>query len=178
MTRPVPGEDRLQRLLDRRDIEDALLRYYRGADRFDEALMCSAFHPDATEKHGGTAEGNALEVSRELLRVASTFSKAHIHFLGNVTCEFEGADIAHTEAYFHAVSRIDDAKGRRDYVVMGRLIDRFERRGGEWRIAHRLLVRDVDRIDPVVEVAPDTPRTVRGARDRSDPSYRRQAKGA
>ncbi|HXC38526.1 MAG TPA: hypothetical protein VN667_06230 [Burkholderiales bacterium] len=64
-----------------------------------------------------------------------------------------------------------------DEARLRRLLDRFERRGGEWRIAHRLLVRDVDRIDPVVEVAPDTTRTVRGTRDRGDPSYRQPAKG-
>jgi hypothetical protein len=171
-----PMLERLQRLLDRRDIEDALLRYYRGMDRFDEDLMLSAFHPDAIEHHGGTAEGNAWEVSRRLLRVAATFSKAHIHFLGNISIDFTGADTAQSEAYFHAVSRIEDDRGRRDYVVMGRMLDRFERRDGEWRIAERLLVRDVDRVDPVVEVAPDTPRTVRGRRDRGDPSYRQEPK--
>jgi hypothetical protein len=84
--------ERFQRLLDRQEIEDALRRYYRGADRFDEALMCSAFHRDATERHGGTAEGNAWEVSRQLLRIAATFSKAHIHFLGNISVDFVAAD--------------------------------------------------------------------------------------
>jgi len=166
---------RLQRLLDRIDIEDALVRYYRGLDRFDEELMLSAFHPDAVELHGGFAEGNAWDVSRQLLKIARPFSSSHIHFLTNFQVEFDGADTAFTEAYVLAVSRMEGERGRRDFIFMGRLVDRFERRDGNWRIAHRLLVKDVDKIDPVVEltVDPDKSRTVRGTRDRTDPSYRR-----
>ena len=161
------------RLLDRIDIEDVLHRYYRGLDRFDEDLMLSAFHPDAIELHGGTAQGNAWEVSRNLLKIARPFSTSHIHFLTNLQVDFADADTAFTEAYVLAVSRKEDGQGRRDYVFMGRLVDRLERRNGEWRIAHRLLVKDIDRIDSVV-VEPDKPGAVRGRRDRGDPSYQRE----
>lgn len=163
---------RLRRLLDRIDIEDVLVRYYRGLDRFDEELMLSAFHPDAVEHHGGTAQGNAWEVSRRLLTIARPFSTSHIHFLTNLQVDFTDADAALTEAYVLAVSRKEDEQGRRDYVFMGRLVDRLERRDGEWRIAHRLLVKDIDRIDSVT-VEPDKVGAVRGTRDRGDPSYRR-----
>ena len=166
------AEARLQRLLDRTDIEDVLVRYYRGLDRFDEELMLSAFHPDAIELHGGTAEGNAWEVSRKLLKIARSFSTSHTHFLTNFQVDFTDADTAFTEAYALAVSRRGDEQGRRDYVFMGRLVDRLERRNGEWRIAHRLLLKDVERVDPVA-VEPDKSRTVRGTRDRTDPSYGR-----
>src|SRR5258706_15970873 len=99
---------RLERLLDRQDIQDAIHRYYRGMDRFDEDLMCSAFHPDATERHGGWAEGNAWEVSHRLLETAGDFSTAHTHFVTNLTIDFTGSDSARTECYLFAVSRLDD----------------------------------------------------------------------
>lgn len=172
---PAPVDARLQRLLDRAEIEDVLKRYYRGLDRFDLELMLEAFHPGARERHGGWGEGDAAEVSRRLLETASTFSSSHIHFLSNVMVDFEGEDRASCEAYLHAVSRIEGTGGRRDFVFMGRLVDRFERRDGCWKIIDRLLVKDVDKIDPVVEITrdPDGSKTVRGRRDRQDPSYRK-----
>jgi hypothetical protein len=50
-------------------------------------------------------------------------------------------------------------------VGFGRYLDRFERRGGEWRIAFRQVLVDIARpgLDPGEFAA--------GRRDRRDPSY-------
>ena len=38
--------------LARAEIRDAMFRYCRGVDRADRALIRSAYHPDAHDKHG------------------------------------------------------------------------------------------------------------------------------
>jgi hypothetical protein len=42
----------LRDLLDRAAIREVLYRYCRAADRCDEELMRSCYHPDALDKHG------------------------------------------------------------------------------------------------------------------------------
>ena len=58
-----------------------------------------------------------------------------------------------------------------DLVLAMRTLDRFERRGGEWRIVHRRKLVDWARAlqgqDMVLERSP----LARGARDATDPSY-------
>ena len=44
------------------EIREALARYARGIDRQDVELAKSAYHPDATDEHGGPFHGNAHEV--------------------------------------------------------------------------------------------------------------------
>ena len=44
------------------EIQEALARYARGIDRQDVELAKSAYHPDATDEHGGPFHGNAHEV--------------------------------------------------------------------------------------------------------------------
>lgn len=165
---------RLRELSDRAEIEDVLRRYYRGLDRFDEELMRSAFHPGARERHGGWAEGDAGEVCRHLLEAAGDFSRSHIHLLSNVRVRFISRRVAHSEAYLLAVSRRQLDAGPADFSFYGRLLDAFERRGGEWRIIDRLVVKDFTRMDPVTKnaVDPDLSKEVVGRRDRDDPSYR------
>ncbi len=39
----------LRRIADKQDIHDVIMRFSRGIDRCDEALLRSCFHPDATD---------------------------------------------------------------------------------------------------------------------------------
>lgn len=43
---------KLQTLLDERDIREVLLRYCRGVDRCDAALIASCYHEDSLDDHG------------------------------------------------------------------------------------------------------------------------------
>ena len=50
----------IQNLLDKEAIRDCLYRYCRGIDRADEAILRSAYWPDAHDRHGayvGDVEG-------------------------------------------------------------------------------------------------------------------------
>jgi hypothetical protein len=165
---------RVGEMLDRAAIEEVLRRYYRGLDRFDEELMRSAFHRGAQERHGGWADGDAGEVCHRLLEAAGDFSRSHIHLLCNVTVRFESRTLAYSEGYLLAVSRRQLETGPADFSFYGRLLDTFAKRHGEWRITHRLLVKDFTRMDGVTGNAtdPDLSLEVVGTRDRHDPSYR------
>ncbi len=130
-----------------------LVRYCRGVDRRDPERIRSAYHPDAYDDHGayqGGLDGFLAFVERE---VWSRF-RTTMHKLGQALIEIEG-DMASAETY--AVCHHVIAEGGRDVAdsVMGiRYLDRFERRGGAWRIARRELRWEwirTDRLDVLDE---------------------------
>jgi hypothetical protein len=50
----------IREIKDRQDIYDCIMRYCRGLDRLDRAMLLSAYHPDALDDHGpycGPIEG-------------------------------------------------------------------------------------------------------------------------
>lgn len=123
---------RLDALLDRQEILDCLVRFSRGMDRFDRALVLSAFHPDATISAGDFVGGPAAmyDWASELHEQGQSATQ---HDLLNHTCDIDG-DIAHCETYYLFVGRNRDDS---NWVAGGRYIDRLERRDGQWRIALR-----------------------------------------
>ena len=156
----------VQRLLDRQDIHDVLMRYARGIDRRDFALVASCYHPGANDDHGrfkGPVEDFIPWVTETLQRFEST-----MHFLGNVLIELDG-DQAHAETYCVAYHRLVGQDT--DSIAGLRYVDRFERRGGEWRIADRRIVVEWNRIDDVTTPG-FGPEYLRGRHDRTDPAYR------
>ena len=92
--------------------------------------------------------------------------------MSNVLVELDG-DRAYVEAYAVAYhdrtgARRPEERGRLD-LWGGRYVDRFERRSGEWRIAHRNCVIDwtfASRPDGEFAWGPPW-----GRRDDDDPSY-------
>jgi hypothetical protein len=134
--------DAVARLVDRAEIEDVLALYCRGVDRCDEATLAAVYHEDATDDHG-TFVGPAREFATWAVRGAQQYWHSSHHSVHNVLVEWLGDDVAHVESYVLAFNR---RAGDRDAVEVfaGRYVDRFERREGVWRIAHRIARRDVD----------------------------------
>lgn len=158
----------LQRLLDEAAIKKVHLRYCRGIDRMDWALIRSCYHPDAIDDHGEYVGG--IDGFIEYCQAGCPTFLSTTHFTGNQLVEVNG-DAAWAEHYARAYHRVCKEDGSEvDLVVNARYADRFERREGEWRIARRTVVVDSDRVDPVIESwVPETQRRAR--RDRLDPSY-------
>lgn len=141
-------------LASRLEITDLIYRYCRGADRRDEALFRSVFHPDSTHKHGAF-EGLSSEFCTNGLKLMALCAETH-HHIGNILIELDG-DRAVGESYFVAHHRIaaetpafGPLRGHRpgideDWFVGGRYQDRFERRSGVWKIARRVGVHDWER---------------------------------
>lgn len=156
--------DVLHRLLAESDIRRVLARYARAIDRVDFELLRTCYHADAIDEHGwydGGVDGYVSFLATSLARSDATF-----HMLGNPLIDVEG-DSARTETYCLVWNRSPAG----DRMVQVRYCDRFERRSGEWRIAHRQTVYGPGRLDGLGEAPPMPEHFLAGARDRSDPSY-------
>jgi ketosteroid isomerase-like protein len=167
----------IDRMLDRDAIREVLAAYARAIDRAHAALLKSCYHADAIEEHGSSFTGNAhtyVEVAMPRVRTMGVMQ----HLLGTSWIELQG-EVAYVETYIWTFARF--AKDGRDYDTFtgGRLMDRFERRGGHWRIAHRRTIFDWNRDTPSQEgwclgfMDPKAPGMRRGTKDTADPSYER-----
>lgn len=162
----------IRRLADRQDIQDCLLRYTRGVDRLDKALMLSAYHPDATDDHGSVVLG-AEKFVDWALDYHTTNQRKHHHAITNVTIELDG-DTAHTECYY---TYFGDNREGRNTLAFGRYVDRLEKRDGRWGIvARQCLTEAVHDLESTA--MPEDYRAVLMAngpnsRDRDDISYDR-----
>lgn len=134
----------IQALLDREAIRDCLMRYCRGIDRCDEAALLSVYWPEAIDDHG-LVKGNALAFAETVLPSLQQRHEVTAHFLGNILIELDGP-IARVETYFQAYHRFKQAGSAPfDVILGGRYIDRMEKRGGAWKIAHRVVAFDWNR---------------------------------
>lgn len=139
MTRTI--SDFRNELADREAIRDCLLRYTRGIDRADEAMLRSAYWPDATDDHAGMFTGLAEDYIAQAVRNAPTRCPTS-HILTNEMIRIDGAT-AQVESYVYGIHVGMELGGvARDVIAAARYLDRFERRDDEWRIAARVVVID------------------------------------
>lgn len=171
MNPPPAGPDALRALLDREAIRECLYRYCRGIDRADEQALRSSYWPDATDSHGayrGSASG-FIDQALPRLRDARM-----VHLIGNVMIALHG-DTAAVESCFVAFQQDRDRdKAPRETLLCGRYVDRFERRGDEWRVAARTVVYDWIRHSPLpaaLDAAAFGPRQPTGGKAPDDPIY-------
>ncbi|KXX54221.1 nuclear transport factor 2 family protein [Rhodococcus sp. LB1] len=157
-------EAAVQRLIDEAEIRSVSMRFARGVDRLDWELVRSCFHDDAVDDHGfyvGDVDG-MIEVLKQIVPadIATT------HFLGNQEYDFTASDVAYVETSVITRHRQPPRDGRPlvDGFGFGQYSDRFEKRNNEWRIAHRLVVHQPSRIDPVAEDIPFHPDCYRATR--------------
>ena len=129
----------LQALLDRQNIVDCLARVARGEDRRDARLLRSSYWPDATDDHG-VFVGSFEEYLAWVVPGAASIPVT-LHTLGQSLIALRGAT-ALVETHVTAYHRIDMGQDERDVVIVGRYLDRMERRDREWRIAHRSMLYD------------------------------------
>jgi hypothetical protein len=169
-----PRDPKIQTLLDKQEIHDVLLRYCHGADRRDVPMVISAFHDDAVDNHMGVEERPAERFPRTL---GQSKAKWTTHSISNVLIQVDG-DVAHAQSYLVASHRFDHAGGEIDWILGARYLDRFERRNGVWRIAHRTVVCDWERFDKVEPKPADLgvskffETATRGSRSKDDLSYK------
>lgn len=134
-------ERMLARLLAKDAIREVLMRYARAVDTADLALIRSVYWPEATDNHGNF-NGNAMEFAEFAVGVLKGF-RITMHYMTNVSIDFPADGQADVQCYFYAHHEHVLAAGESGpamvTVIGGRYLDRFEERGGEWRI----LARDV-----------------------------------
>jgi hypothetical protein len=145
-----------------------VLRYCRGVDRMDRELVRACFHDDAHDDHGSFV-GGVDDLLDWMWGLLAKFDRT-MHLIGNLLVEVRG-DVARSEAYGVAFHRGDAAKPHRNLVSGFRYIDRFERRGGEWRIARRVVTTEWTRVDAPEHWWPVGDHFVQGRRGKDDPVY-------
>jgi hypothetical protein len=165
-------DEMLRDLHDRSAIMDCLHRYTRGADRLDEELLRSAFHPDAVDYHG-VVNGSVDEFLAYWLPLQAG-REASQHYIANTTIDVDG-DTAHVEAYYTHYQKL---KSEPQMTVSGgRYADRFERREGRWRIALRVVIPGWQMVADGTPTTARVARNPRGRTDRTDPVYMRPLAG-
>jgi hypothetical protein len=168
--------ERLDQLQSRAEITEVALRYCRAFDRCDEAMLRSCFHSDSTHEHG-SFKGLSSDFCTMGLALVRGVALTH-HQLGPVSIELDG-ERAYAETYFTSYHRHGNepsagGEPHEDRIMGGRYVDRFERRDGAWRIAHRRGVNEWLRHQPASDRGFfERPAGERGRRDRDDPAYRR-----
>lgn len=144
---PDAGAD--MRLADRDAIQATLDRYIRGLDRLDAPTYLSAWAEDGEvslygeDVHRGHAALGEYIVSEKAARAAAAERGegfVQFHQLSNQRIEFTGPDSAEHRAYWTASRR--DAQGNVEVAFIGRLVDRFVRRDGDWLLQRREVSSD------------------------------------
>ena len=131
------------------EIAEVIAIYCHAIDRRRWELMDQLFHDDATYAFG-TINGTWREFVGIAQALVGPLPATH-HQLGQTAFQIDG-DRATTETYMTATHHVPaDAppdgpfagRGHSYQLVMaGRYVDRFERRDGYWRIAHRTGITD------------------------------------
>jgi hypothetical protein len=165
-------EAKLQELVDRQAIFDCIKRNSRGNDRFDVELVTSSYHPDGIHELG-QKQISGREYGEHANQAHRALFDANLHNVTMHMCEIDG-DVAHAESYSLGVFLDKGAETGR--LLAGRYIDRLEKRDGEWRIVLRRATVEIA-IEgratlPTGKTLPGSA-YLRGARDRTDPSYAR-----
>ncbi|MEJ7935945.1 nuclear transport factor 2 family protein [Sphingobium sp. AN558] len=136
----MADDQTLETLLDKQAIQENLMRYCRGVDRMDLALMKSTYWADGTDDHGRFV-GNAHDWCDEAVRAKGKLISSN-HHVSNVYTEVDG-DFARRESMFLVVT-IYKQHGSAMFLG-GRYRDLCEKRDGSWKVLHRVCVWDWNR---------------------------------
>lgn len=170
MAPPLP--EALQLLVDKQEILELSAIYMRGLDRLDRELVRSVYHDDASDDRGFFSGGP--DAFADFAMTALKDHHANHHMLGQALITVEG-DVAFGEIYFQAFHRIMADGREMDFIVLGRYVDRYERREGRWKIAHRSELNDACSMVPATDDwLKSTPQALRGSRGADDLSSQRE----
>jgi 3-phenylpropionate/cinnamic acid dioxygenase small subunit len=134
------------RLRDRREIQELLVRRATASDRRDPEAMLACHTEDSTDDHGSGRESARTFIER----MAATSYRdpdngPQKHVIGNVLVDFVDDDVATVESYHLAYHRHGVQTGPTDNLIAGRYLDKMHRVNGQWLIADRTVVYDWSR---------------------------------
>jgi len=165
-------EAALQTLLDKQAIRELLAAYFNAADRHDNEKMRSLYHEDAIDDHGVFFKGLAMEFVDKLPEIQAPMEILH-HNMTTANIKVEG-HYAEGEIYVLAFHKVKGENGSFDLLIGGRYFDKYEKRDGVWKFAHKAVVADWATVtDPsVVDLAhPLLEGSYIGKPGEADPSY-------
>lgn len=129
----------LKDLIAREQIRDCIARLARGEDRRSAELITACYWPDASTDFGIFA-GSFAEYLAWVVPGSPAIPVTQ-HTLGQSVIAIDGAG-ARVETHVTSYHRINFGKEEHDVTIGGRYLDRFEKRGNEWRIANRTMLYD------------------------------------
>jgi hypothetical protein len=163
---------------DRDAIGDVIAAYAHAIDRHRWEMMEHLFHADASFAFG-PVQGDWRAFVEQAKAIIEPCVATH-HQLGQSLISGDGPDLAHAETYMtamhivppgHPASMFPDRDEEYSAIIAGRYVDRFERRSGVWRIAHRTGIYDWREYRAIGEASlSSVPAEARGQHDDSDPS--------
>lgn len=167
------------RVEDREAIRDVIAAYAHAIDRRRWDMMERIFHADAMFGFG-SIEGSWRSFVDQARAIIDPCTSTQ-HLLGQTMIAFDGDDAADAETYMTAMHVVPpgypvpdvfpDRSESYSATIAGRYIDRFERRGTEWRIVRRQGVYDWREYRPIGEASlASLPESARGFHDDRDPS--------
>jgi hypothetical protein len=140
--RATPAADRaaaIDRALSRQALRELAAAYCRAADRADDALLRTLWHPGGKVSYGeysGAWEG----FCDYWTGVRARFERM-THLIGNDYFEIDG-DRALGETLVARIEVLPRRTGAVDRMIGGRFLDRFARRDGVWKLTGRAFVLD------------------------------------
>jgi hypothetical protein len=131
--------DELKALLEREKIRNCVVRLARGEDRRDAELIKASYWPDSTTDYGVFV--GSFDQYLAWVVPGSPAIPVTQHVLGQSVIELKN-DKALAETHVVSYHRVNMGSEERDTVIGGRYLDRLDKRAGEWRIAHRVMLYD------------------------------------
>jgi hypothetical protein len=150
-------------LLAKQEISEVIYRIARATDRGDVELYASCFHEDGLDYHG-LANGPVCNILSVLTRSKLLLTQ---HAITNTLIDLDG-DRARAESCFSSFHQSRDDGGKLwDEAILGRYLDRLERRtGGTWKISRRVVLWDWSRVEQSGDSWFDRMRRRQGTDDR------------
>lgn len=152
-----------QQISDREEIRDLAMRYCHGVDRLDPDVMKSAYWPDAVDDHGNFV-GNAHEFV-DYCMVAHLRWTWTMHSIFTHQIELD-ADGVHARGEIYNITNLCRADTGDIDTWYGRYLDRYQKRGDEWRIIHRVCVHNGTETRAAAPMAMETAKYRDGSFDR------------
>lgn len=152
-----------EQLSDREAIRDLAMRYCRGVDRLDPACMKSAYWPEAVDEHGSFV-GNAHDFADYCMTAHLKWSWT-MHSIYNHQIQLEPDGVNATGEIYNVTHLCVAETGDID-TWYGRYLDRYEKRGDEWRIIHRVCAHNGTQTMPTTPMQIDASNYRDGGFDR------------
>ena len=162
-------DSRLRDMLDQHEIRRVLAEYCNACDRADGTMMEACYTGDDSFDDHGTVKASGPEYVAVMMDRIVERTEVMSHILGQSLINVDG-DTASAETFFIGFFRLPGDEGEPAMMtqLVGRFVDKLERRDGRWKIRHRTCVRDTSITVPVEQDAYAAFGFVEGARDASD----------
>ncbi|WP_375484975.1 nuclear transport factor 2 family protein [uncultured Mycobacterium sp.] len=169
------GRTAVEELIAKEAIRDLVLQFCRAVDRGDVTLARTLYERGALDEHGINPTNTAQEFV-DLIEPMEAGLTVIQHNITNHLIRVTGPDSAEGEAYVIAYHRSENGDAANLLLTGGRYLDRYSRREGQWKIAHRKCTLEwAHEVAVPATLEQENPITngsiAAGRKDAQDPSY-------